>query len=219
MGPHDLPRLPRPHRVRTGRVRRDRSLLPRTRHRVVRLVLGPAVGRLHRAVRAAVLQGRVGVAHRRRAARPPRGHGPTADPVDRHVDDGRDPRRGRCPSDGPPAARAQHQHVPVQARRAEPAHDRRRCSDEFALPDRLLRSRGRPADHGRRGRARRRVRRAPHHARPRHVGQRPGRVDRAGRRAPARPRHPRRSRRRWATASSSVYDSELPSRARLRRSG
>ena len=44
------------------------AYLPRQQDRVVRLVLGRAVGRLHRALLAAVLQDRVGLADRRRPA-------------------------------------------------------------------------------------------------------------------------------------------------------
>ena len=116
-----------------------------------------------------------------------------------------------------PAARHTHQHLPVPAGRAQPAHD------PHPARARIRRARSGysghevgPADHGRRGRARRLPRRAPHHARPRDVGHRPGRVGRA--RGPAAPgaRHPAVEAA-VGDGVKRVYDSELPMRAKLRR--
>ena len=59
-----------------------------------------------------------------------------------------------------------------------------------------------PADHAGRGRARRGLRRAAHHPRPRDVGLRPGRLGRAAGPGAAGPRHPDHRGRRSATASS-----------------
>ena len=53
---------------RATSTRRSTAYLPPTRHPVVRVVLGRGIGRLHRGVRSALLQDRVGVPDRRRPA-------------------------------------------------------------------------------------------------------------------------------------------------------
>ena len=79
---------------------------------------------------------------------------------------------------------------PAQGRGAQPARHQHPPGRVPERPDRLLRPRDGPADHPRRGRPRRHLRRAPHHPRPRHVGLRPGRLRRAAGPDPPGPRHP-----------------------------
>ena len=86
-----------------------------------------------------------------------------------------------------PAAR--HQHLPVQARGAEPEPDPG-PEDAVRLPDRLLGARGGVADDAGRRDPGGLPGRAAHHPRPRDVGQRPGRLGRALRLPPPGARHP-----------------------------
>ena len=80
--------------IRLRRIPGDRRLLPSGQNRLVRLLLGRGVRRFHRSVRRAVLQDRLGLAHRRQSAAPHPGQRQADHHVDRDEHDRRDrPRR------------------------------------------------------------------------------------------------------------------------------
>ena len=123
-----------------------------------------------------------------------RATGRTDHPVHRDVHPAADPARRRGAGQRHHRALPRHQHLPGQAVGAEPADDPHPAGRVPERADRLLRSRGRPADHPGGGRPRRHLRRAAHHPRPGHVGLRPGRLGRAARSAAPGPRHPHHQR-------------------------
>ncbi|CAG7601304.1 hypothetical protein SBRY_10405 [Actinacidiphila bryophytorum] len=222
VGPHDLHRLPAPRRVRRGRLPVDRRVLPQARHRLVRLAVGRGVRRLPGEVRRARAQGGLRLPDRRRPAARPARHRPHRHPLHRHVDAEADPARRRGPRQRQHRALPRHLDLPGQARGTQPADDQHPAERVPERARRLLRPRGRPADHAGRRRARRGLRRAAHHPRPRHVGLRPGRVRRVAGPGAARPRHPHhrdlpRRRRQEGLRGRARPDEEAAPRRRCRR--
>ena len=125
------------------------------RRHLVRLVLGRAVGRLHRAVRARLLQDSVGLSDRRRSAhaRAPRPAGrsssrPACRRWTRSGTPSRCSTRSACCS---PRAPARYPCPPEELNLRVIQH----AADAVRLPGRILRARERTADDVRRGRARR----------------------------------------------------------------
>ena len=185
LGLHHLPRVPPQGRVRTSRPIGDIDAY--CREQAVDWfvsVLGRALGRLHASSsnRPAIKIPSASLTDHDPAATAARDTGRPVDPLHRHVDHGADRRAVAAAGDRRSLLiDPRHQHLSLRTGGAEPAHDRRPCASKFDLPDRLFRPRGRPDPFDRGGGRPGRVHgRAPHHARPRHVGQRPGGLGRAG---------------------------------------
>ena len=82
------------------------------------------------------------------------------------------------------------EHLPGAGRGAQPPRDQHPARPVPNVPIGYSGHETGSADHAGRGRARRLLRRAAHHPRPRDVGLRPGRLRRAAGPRPPRPRHP-----------------------------